>query len=47
MCAGATITPKVVIGNNSIVGAGATVLADAEANSVYTGTPAKKLRDLR
>ncbi len=44
---GATIvTGMSLIGENSIIGAGAVVLKDVEKNSVYAGVPAKKIRDL-
>lgn len=39
------VTGLSVIGANSIIGAGAVVLKDVESKSVYTGVPAKKLRD--
>lgn len=39
----ATIMPNVKIGENVIVGAGALVSKDLEANGVYVGIPAKKI----
>jgi acetyltransferase-like isoleucine patch superfamily enzyme len=39
--ANTTILPKVKIGNNVIVGAGAVVLADIPSNSKAVGIPAK------
>jgi acetyltransferase-like isoleucine patch superfamily enzyme len=41
---GATILSKLVIGENSIVGAGAMVTRDVPANSIVAGNPAKILR---
>lgn len=38
-----TVMPNVRIGENVIVGAGALVSKDLEANSVYVGIPAKKI----
>jgi acetyltransferase-like isoleucine patch superfamily enzyme len=45
--AGATILPKIVINKNVIVGAGALVNKDVEADSVVVGIPAKTLRKKR
>lgn len=39
------VTGLSVIGEDSIIGAGAVVLRDVESKSVYVGIPAKKLRD--
>lgn len=39
----ATIMPNVKIGENVIVGAGALISKDLEANGVYVGIPAKKI----
>ena len=39
----ATVMPNVRIGENVIVGAGALVSKDLEANGVYVGIPAKKI----
>lgn len=44
--AGANILPHVVIGANSIVGAGALVSRDVPANKVVMGIPAKVVRDV-
>ncbi len=38
-----TILPNVRIGSNVIIGAGSTVVRDLEPDSVYAGTPAKKI----
>jgi len=43
---GAMLKPGVSIGKNTIVGAGAVLIDDLEANSIYAGVPAKKIRDL-
>lgn len=40
------VTGLHVIGENSIIGAGAVVLKDVEKNSVYVGVPARKIRDI-
>lgn len=45
--AGVTILPGVTIGENSIVGAGAVVTKDVVANTIVTGTPARKIRDIK
>jgi acetyltransferase-like isoleucine patch superfamily enzyme len=44
--AGATISPRCIIGKNSIVGAGAVVIDHVEDNSVVVGIPAKKIRNV-
>jgi maltose O-acetyltransferase len=41
-----TIMPGVTIGENCIIGCGSVVTKDTEANSVYAGAPAKKIKDL-
>ena len=38
------ILPNVHIGKNAVIGAGSVVTHDVEANSVYAGNPAKKIR---
>jgi len=43
--ANAVITKNVSIGNNSIIGAGSIVTKDVEANSIYAGNPAKKIKE--
>lgn len=44
---GSTIVTGVSsIGENTIIGAGATVLKNVEKNSVYAGVPARKIRDI-
>ena len=40
---GATILPGTVIGENTIIGAGAVVSGNIESDSVYAGNPAKKI----
>lgn len=43
---GVTILPGVTIGKRAVVAAGAVVTKDLEANSVYAGIPAKKIKDI-
>lgn len=40
------ILPGVTLGDNIIIGAGSLVNKDLASNSVYAGTPVRKLRDL-
>lgn len=40
------VTGMTLVGENSIIGAGAVVLKNVEKNSVYAGVPAKKIRKL-
>ena len=40
------ILPGVTIGDNAVIGAGAVVTKDCEANSVYVGNPARKVRSI-
>jgi len=40
-----TILPNLKIGTGAYVGAGAVVTRDVEPNSVYTGVPARKIRE--
>ena len=42
--AGAILMPGVTVGDNSIVGAGAVVTKDVEANTIVVGNPARVLR---
>lgn len=42
--AGATILPGVTVGENAIVGAGAVVTKDVEANTIVGGIPAKLIK---
>jgi len=44
--AGATILSGVTVGENAIVGAGAVVTKDVEANTVVGGIPAKLIKRL-
>lgn len=44
--AGATILPGVTIGEGVVIGAGALVTKDCEANGLYVGSPATRVRDL-
>jgi acetyltransferase-like isoleucine patch superfamily enzyme len=43
---GATILPKLVIGENALIGAGSVVTRDVPANSIVAGNPAKVLRSV-
>jgi maltose O-acetyltransferase len=43
---GAIIMPGVVIREGCIVGAGAVVLTSTEANGLYAGNPARRIKDL-
>lgn len=45
--ANATILPGVIIGENSMVGAGAVVTKDVPANKVVVGNPAKITKDIQ
>jgi acetyltransferase-like isoleucine patch superfamily enzyme len=45
--ANALIAPRVVIGENALVGAGAVVISDVEPYSLVVGVPAKKIKDVR
>lgn len=45
--ANVTILPGVTIGRCSVVGSGSVVIDDIEPYSIYVGTPAKKIRDLK
>lgn len=45
--ANVTILPGVTIGRCSVIGAGSVVINDVEPYSVYVGTPARKIRDLK
>jgi len=40
------IMPGVSVGNGCVIGAGAVVTKDCDANGVYAGMPAKRIRDL-
>lgn len=42
---GVNIIDGLKIGKNSVIGAGSTVLSDIEENSVYVGSPAKKIKN--
>jgi len=40
------VLPGVTIGRNAIIGAGSVVTKDIDANSIYVGNPARKLREI-
>lgn len=42
---GTNIIDGITIGKNSVIGAGSTVLKDVEENSIYFGSPAKKIKN--
>lgn len=42
----ATILPGISIGDNAVIGAGAVVTKDVEANTVVAGVPARKIKDI-
>jgi serine O-acetyltransferase len=44
--AGAKIIGNVNVGDNSIIGANSVVLTDIEANCIYAGIPAKKIKNI-
>lgn len=44
ICAGAIIIGNVIVGDNSIVGAGAVVTNDVDSNTVVVGVPARPLK---
>ncbi len=41
---GAVVIPKITIGKNAVIGAGAVVLKDVEDNSTVVGVPAKVIK---
>jgi acetyltransferase-like isoleucine patch superfamily enzyme len=44
--ANVTVLPGLVIGENCLIGAGSVVTRNVDANSIYAGNPAKKLRKI-
>lgn len=42
----ATILPGVTVGQGCVIAAGAVVVKDCEANGLYAGVPARRIRDL-
>ena len=44
--ANSTILGGIIIGENSLVGAGSVVTTDVPANELWVGNPAKKIRDI-
>ena len=45
--ANVTVFPGIRIGRCSVIGTGSVVMQDIEPYSVYVGTPARKIRDIR
>jgi maltose O-acetyltransferase len=41
-----TVLPGITIGNGCVIGAGSLVTRDCEANGLYVGSPARRIRDL-
>ena len=41
---GSNIINKIVIGSNTIIGAGSTVIKNISSNQIYAGSPAKKIK---
>ena len=44
--ANATIAPRVVVGENALIGAGAMVIEDVAPNALVVGVPAKQIKDV-
>ncbi|WP_372495087.1 acyltransferase [Nocardioides pinisoli] len=44
--AAVTVLPGVTIGPGCVVAAGSVVTADCQANGLYAGVPARRIRDL-
>lgn len=42
----ATILPGVTVGDGAVIGAGAVVVSDCEADCIYAGVPARKIRKI-
>jgi sugar O-acyltransferase (sialic acid O-acetyltransferase NeuD family) len=47
ICAGVTILPRITIGHDSIIGAGALVTKDIPGNVIAYGVPAKVIREIK
>ena len=47
LCAGVTVLKGVTIGDRAVVGAGAVVVKDVEADTIVAGNPARVIRDTR
>lgn len=43
---GATLLPKIIVGENAIIGAGSVVTKDVPPNTIVAGNPAKVLRKI-
>lgn len=46
LCTGATLLGKITVGENAMIGAQSLVLCDVEPNSLYVGSPARKIKEL-
>ena len=46
LCTGATVLGKITVGENTIIGAKTLVLFNVDANSIYAGSPAKKIKEV-
>lgn len=44
LCNGCSVLGKIIVGKNSIIGAKSLVIKDVEPNSVYIGSPAKRIK---
>lgn len=44
--ANVTILPRVIVGENALIGAGAVVVSDVKPNSVVAGNPARKIKSI-
>ena len=46
VCAGATVLQRIIVGENTIIGASSLLTKNAAANKVYYGVPAKIIRNI-
>lgn len=44
LCTGSIVLGKVIVGESCTIAAGAVVLSDCDASSIYAGVPAKKIK---
>ncbi|MEO8020992.1 acyltransferase [Polaromonas sp.] len=47
ICSNATVLGPCVIGRNSVIAAGAVVTGNVDANSIYAGVPARKIKEIQ